>query len=189
MGLIEPDNDGIEPIIVTSGVRTVLLTKNQWAIIDHKMSSMFDKLKVTLDFKNRLRLLLFLMQLHCMIKINPVTPSGRNFIIVYTERFLHCVKYLWLSRSCEFTVESSESTLGPVNHGLFSYFFFLVIEFNLEFLVLFYLCLIYSSVAVSKFWKIEMDGPKTRKPGPIESIDPDIESEKKTKVKGNKRKV
>ena len=34
-----------------------------------------------------------------------------------------------------------------------------------------------------------MDGPKTRKPGPIESIDPDIESEKKTKVKGNKRKV
>ena len=58
MGLIEPDNDGIEPIIVTSGVRTVLLTKNQWAIIDHKMSSIFNNFKVTKDFKNRLRLLL-----------------------------------------------------------------------------------------------------------------------------------
>ena len=51
MGLIEPDNDGIEPIIVTSGVRTVLLTKNQWAIIDHKMSSIFNNFKVTKDFK------------------------------------------------------------------------------------------------------------------------------------------
>jgi len=34
-----------------------------------------------------------------------------------------------------------------------------------------------------------MDGPRTRKPGQIESIDPDIESEKKTQVKGIKRKV
>ena len=38
-------------------------------------------------------------------------------------------------------------------------------------------------------YKIKMDGPRTRKPGPIESIDPDIESEKKTQVKGTKRKV
>jgi len=36
--------------------------------------------------------------------------------------------------------------------------------------------------------KTEMDGPKTRNPGPIESIDPDIESEKKTHVKRIKRK-
>ena len=36
MFLIEPDNDGIEPIIIVIEVRTVLFAKSQWAINGYK---------------------------------------------------------------------------------------------------------------------------------------------------------
>ena len=54
-----------------------------------------------------------------LIKINTVTPSGRNFIIVHILR-----GYCIASGINDFQGHVSlQSTLDPVNHGLFSYFF------------------------------------------------------------------